>query len=127
MELKEYFEEKRGTGILATADGEGRVNAALYARPHVMEDGSAAFIMADRLSHTNLESNPSAVYLFIEQGGKSVGKRLYLKKKGEEKNSPLIEELRRKPRYPDDEGKDRFLVFFTVEKILPLIGDGSEE
>ncbi len=127
MELKEYFEEKRGTGILATADGEGRVNAALYSRPHVMEDGSAAFIMADRLSHTNLESNPHAVYLFIEQGGKSAGKRLYLKKEREDKNSPLIEELRRKPRYRDDEGKDRFLVFFTVEKILPLIGDGSEE
>ncbi|MCP4118452.1 MAG: hypothetical protein GY737_24255 [Desulfobacteraceae bacterium] len=28
----------------------------IYSRPHVMEDGSIAFIMRDRLSHKKLES-----------------------------------------------------------------------
>ena len=45
MNLRTYFEDTKGLGVLSTADGEGRVNAAVYARPHVMDDGSLAFIM----------------------------------------------------------------------------------
>jgi len=36
MNLKTYFENTRGTGIISTADSNGRVNAAVYARPHVI-------------------------------------------------------------------------------------------
>ena len=50
MNLKTYFDETKGLGVLSTADGKGRVNAAVYARPHMMEDGGLAFIMRDRLS-----------------------------------------------------------------------------
>ena len=58
MTLKEYFETNKGFGILATADDQGRTNAAVYSRPHFMEDGTVAFIMRDRLTHNNLTSNP---------------------------------------------------------------------
>ena len=61
MTLEAYFEEHKGFGVLSTADGEGRVNAAVYSRPHVMGDGTVAFIMWDRLTHANLQSNPHAV------------------------------------------------------------------
>ena len=40
MELRDYFENKNGLGVLATADVEGKVNTAVYARPHIMEDGT---------------------------------------------------------------------------------------
>ncbi len=56
MDLKTYFEKTRGTGVLSTADGQGLVNAAVYARPRVLDDGSLAFIMRDRLTHHNLQS-----------------------------------------------------------------------
>jgi hypothetical protein len=36
MKLKEYFENTRGTGVLSTADNEGKVDAAIYSRPHVL-------------------------------------------------------------------------------------------
>ena len=68
MELTEYFKNNKGFGVLATADSDGKVNSAVYGRPHVMEDGSLAFIMRDRLSHKNLQSNPHATYLFKEDG-----------------------------------------------------------
>jgi hypothetical protein len=128
MKLSEYFEQAKGIGVLATADKGGRVNAALYARPHFMEDGSITFIMADRLSHENLQTNPYASYLFIEEGQRSVGKRLYLQKIKEEQNSELIDSLRRRGKYGDREysEKKRFLVYFNIEKILPLIGDNEE-
>jgi hypothetical protein len=40
MPLKEYFEKAKGYGVLATADAAGEVNAAVFARPHVMDDGN---------------------------------------------------------------------------------------
>jgi len=50
MELKEYFENTEGSGILSTADSDGKVDAAIYARPHFMDDGTVALIMRDRLT-----------------------------------------------------------------------------
>lgn len=128
MDLKEYFESARGIGVLATADSDGDVDIAIYSRPHVVDAGTLAFIMADRRSHRNLQSNPKAAYLFMEEGGGYSGKRVYLKKTGEDKNSSLINELRRKKRADssDDDGKDRFLVYFEITGIRPLTGDSEK-
>jgi hypothetical protein len=123
MSLKEYFESAEGIGILSTADGQGKVNAAVYSRPHFMDDGCLAWIMRDRLSHLNLQSNPHASFLFKESGSGYKGKRLYLEWVKEEKNSEMLESLRRrKSDYENNE--DRFLVYFKLIKELPLIGDG---
>ena len=89
MNLKTYFEETKGLGVLSTADADGRVNAAVYARPYVMEDGSLAFIMRDRLSHHNLESNPHAAFLFREEGPGYKGVRLHLTKTREETGTQI--------------------------------------
>lgn len=122
--LKQYFESTTGTGILATADSNGRVDAAIYSRPHFLEDGALAFIMRDRLTHHNLQSNPFATFLFTEEGSKSIGKRLFLKKEREEKNVELIEKLKRR-KYSND-NESLFLVYFSLEKELPLLGSQSE-
>ncbi len=127
MELQHYFESTDGTGILATADKKGKVDVAIYAKPHFLEDGSIAFIMADRLTHHNLQSNDSAAYLFLERGPGYKGKRLFLKKTGEEQDSELLYTLRnRKYASEKEEGKPRFLVFFNIEKVLPLVGSGED-
>jgi hypothetical protein len=123
MELTEYFKNNKGFGVLATADSDGKVNSAVYGRPHVMEDGSLAFIMRDRLSHKNLQSNPHATYLFKEDGPEYKGKRIYLAKIREEENSPLIESLSRRSYLTDKGSKEpRFLVYFKLERERPLIG-----
>jgi len=125
MDLKEYFERTKGIAVLSTADNEGKVDAAIYARPHFLEDGQIAFIMPDRLTHHNLQSNPYAVYLFVETQGLYQGKRLFIKKVSEEKNTERLQALRRRHlcnEDKEDDGKDRFLVIFTIEKELPLIG-----
>lgn len=77
--LQEYFESTEGLGVLATADSSGKVDAAIYSRPHFLEEGTMAFIMRDRLTHHNLQSNPSATFLFIEERAGYNGKRLFLK------------------------------------------------
>lgn len=127
MELKEYFARVEGYAILATADSSGTVDLALYSRPHFMDDGSIAFIMADRLTHHNLESNPHAAYLFIEAGGGYRGKRLILTKTGESSDTALIDETRKRSGYTDREYGDqlKYLVFFRVDRVLPLVGEAE--
>jgi hypothetical protein len=125
MKISEYFEKKKGRGVIATSDSEGRVGVAVYARPHFIDEKTVVFIMADRLMHKNVQSNPHAAYLFLESGDRYVGKRLYLTRIKEEKDSALIDKIRRKESYPvydKDRYKTSYLVYFHVDKVLPLIG-----
>ncbi|MFC2042257.1 pyridoxamine 5'-phosphate oxidase family protein [Chloroflexota bacterium] len=123
MNLGDYFDQTKGHGILATADATGKVNTAVYARPYFTDDTTAVFIMAERLTHENLKSNPWASYLFMEAGEGYSGKRLYLKKVKEEQNEQLVSDICRKCDYSHYEIHTRYIVSFNVEKVLPLIGD----
>ena len=127
MKLSEYFENAKGMGVLATADAEGRVNTAIYSRPHFLDpndENTVAFIMADRLCHANVQANPHASYLFIEEGDGYVGKRLSLTKIKEETDPDKIQAIRRRNLpYECEEGKTRFLVHFRIDGMRPLIGN----
>lgn len=125
MDLRRYFSEHTGFGVLSTADKDGRVNAAVYARPHCFEDGTVGFIMPDRLTHSNLQVNDRAIYLFRQEpegdGDSYDGVRLYLKKVAEDDDQDRIAKLRRRSYGNDRDG--RHLVIFSVEKELPLVGE----
>ena len=118
MKLSEYFEQASGLSILSTADSAGVVNAAVYSKPH--------FIVADKLTHHNIQQNPSAAFLFKESGEKYAGRRLYLTRTKEIQDPQLVGEMRRK-KYAEASGKysneNKFVVYFKIEKVLPLIGD----
>jgi Pyridoxamine 5'-phosphate oxidase len=124
MRLKDYFAEKEGIGVLSTADSAGKVDVAIYARPLVLDDGTCVFIMRDRLTHLNLQGNPSAAYLFTEQGHGYKGLRLYLKKVREDTDPELIQQLTRRCLSPEeDQSKGpKFLVYFEIEQLLNLVG-----
>ncbi len=125
MNLSDYFENVQGLGILATADEDGMVDLAIYAKPHVIDETTIAFIMRERLTHQNLKSNPHAAYMFIEQGEGYSGKRLYLTKVREETNTSVVEMFRKKqPEIcsPDDDS-NKYLVHFQIDDIRPLVGE----
>jgi hypothetical protein len=128
MNLKEYFEKTEGTGIMATADGNGRVDVAVYSRPHVMEDGTFAFVMRDRLTRHNLKTNPHAAYMFMESPPGYKGKRFFLTKVRELENDSLIQQLTRRSLTPEEDMAKgpKFLVVFKVDRELPLIGSGGQ-
>lgn len=126
MKLSEYFGKTKGKGVLATSDSEGKVGIAVYARPHFIDEKTIAFIMADRLMHKNLQSNPHAAYLFMEDKKGYAGKRLYLTKIREEKDKVLIDQIRRKetcPVYKFYKDTTKYLVYFHIDRVLPLIGE----
>lgn len=126
MNLADYFEHASGTGILATCDPGHEVDMAIYSKPHIIDENTLIFVMKERLSHQNLRSNLQAAYLFIEEGKKYKGVRLYLTMLREEKNRTIIEALHKKQPciYPMDDDSDKFLVYFQIDRMRPLIGDG---
>lgn len=128
LKLSEYFDSKKGYGIMATADQKGEVNAAIYARPHFMDEDTIAFIMREKKTYANLQENPSATYVFIESGGGYAGKRLYLTKQKEQTDDALIAEICRRCDYTMfSQDLSRHVVFFKIDKILPLIGSGDKK
>ena len=129
MKLMKYFETTSGTGVLATADAAGKVDAAIYSTPRVMDDGTVVFIMRERLMHENLRSNPFAAYLFLEDAPGHKGIRLYLKKTREDDNPALIASMTRRHLTPEIDAQKgpKHLVYFVIEKILPLIGSGEAQ
>ena len=123
MSLVEYFETTEGTGILATSDSEGNVDLAIYSRPYVIEENIIAFSMLERTSYANIQSNPKAAYMFIEKGRGYKGKRLYLKKTGEEADPQRIEEIKsqRPKRHESTTDSARHFVYFSVENIRAVV------
>lgn len=124
--LQEYFGRASGTGVLATADSAGRVDAAVYSKPYFPDEEHVAFIMSETRSYDNIEENPFAVYCFTESAEENKGRRLYLKKVKEERDSKQINEVMKKV-YPPGEQKyqsqAKSLVYFKVDEVRPLHGD----
>ena len=130
MDFKKYFQGTKGLGVLSTADEKGKVNAAVYSKPQVIDDTHVAFIMGDKLTHANIKKNPSAVFLYKEDGPGYEGKRIYLKKESETDNQELISKTCNRE-YPGVYCepyylKNSFLVTFSVESVLPLVGENKQ-
>ena len=127
MNLSEYFKDAKGTGVLATSDADGNVDIAIYSRPYIINEKKIAFSMLERLSYSNVQSNPKAAYMFIEQGQGYKGTRLYLTKTGEEKDPERITEIKKQhSRTFNPEETYKHLVYFTIDKSRPLVGDKAE-
>ena len=115
---------------MATADNEGNVDAAIYAKPKILDEDTIAFIMRDRLTHANVQSNPRAAYLFVEdEGGGYRGLRLYLTKLSEEQDSERLYALRRANHNAIPETKEErgplFLVVFKIDNIRAMTERGG--
>lgn len=127
MNLSEYFQNAKGTGVLATSDADGNVDVAIYSRPYIIDENKIAFSMLERLSYANVLSNPKAAYLFIEEGPGHKGTRLYLTKTGEEKDTERIIEIKKQhSKSYSPEETHKHLVYFSIDKTRPLIGDKKD-
>ena len=129
MKLKDYFENNSGVCILSSADRSGKLTTAVYSAPRVMDDGTVAFVMRERLTYRNILENPHAACMLIEHGGGYQGIRLFMKKIREDNDPDLIARMTRRHLSPEEDRAKgpKHLVIFGVEKILPLIGEGTPD
>lgn len=127
MKLKDYLEKKSGISILSTADREGKLTTAIYSKPRFLEENTIAFIMRERLTYHNLQTNPHAAFMFIEESAGYQGIRLFLKKIREDNDGDVIAKMTRRNLTPEQDKQKgpKHLVIFSVEMILPLIGAGK--
>jgi uncharacterized pyridoxamine 5'-phosphate oxidase family protein len=124
MNLDSYFENVKGVGVLATSDKKGNADAAIYARPYVIDEKIIMFSMMERTSYGNVMANPNACFLFMEKGEGFKGYRFNLRQRGEETNEDNIKMLRKTHNITDVGAiEKRHLVYFEIKQVRPLIGD----
>ena len=124
MNLKEYFSNIHGVGVMATSDATGVVDTAIYSRPHVEDNDTVAFIMREHLTHKNLQETAHANYLFLEEGNGYKGVRIFMTKIDETNDSELIQSMTRRHLTPEEDCKKgpKHLVRFQVDRVLTLVG-----
>lgn len=122
MKLAEHFEDG-GMGVMATAGGNGEVNTAVYAVPHVIDDETVAWGMTEGRTHRYATENPRASYLYFSPGGKGKGVRLTLEVKNIETAGKLLEKIRARASgivNPQAGAAVKYVAYFRVVETRPL-------
>jgi hypothetical protein len=104
-------------------DRIGKVTTAVYSAPRVMNDGTVAFLMRERLTYRNILENPHAACIYLEHDGGYQGIRLFLTKVREDNDPELIARMTRRHLSAEEDRikGPKHLVIFKVDKILALI------
>ena len=127
MKLSEYFTKAKGVGVLATTDAAGQVDQAIYAKPLFLDkddNGTCSLVISNRLSHDNVEHNPSAAFLFLEAGDGFTGKRLSLVLINEELDAERIKAIRQAATIcPSARRTASISSISTSTALRPLIGN----
>ncbi len=96
-ELMDYFNKKPRIGALATADGTGNVNAAVFGSPRMMDENTVVMGIGRNRSFAYLKENPRAVFIIMEPGDGPMewnGIRVYLTVDSIETEGELFDEFR---------------------------------
>lgn len=123
MNLAELFPEG-GRGVIATADSSGRVNTAVYAIPHVIDEELLAWGMGQGRTHSNLLENPNASYLYLAPSRGSNGWRLTLQLKEIQDSGAMLNQIREHTaRIVSAQAGEavRYVALFKVAEIRPLV------
>lgn len=108
--------------MLAIADQAGNINGAVYSKPCFIDEENVVFLMAERLTHSNVGANPHTCYVFVESGEGYHGKRLYLTKTKEEPNSELVGQVCERCDYSLYGGLlTGNAVYFHIDKVIQLV------
>ncbi len=113
-----------GSGIIATADGKGTVNTAMYAAPHIVDEETVAWGMTPGRTYDNLRVNRNASYLYKVSGNGIKGVRLTLVLQGIEGAGTILDKI--KARAAEAVGARaaeavRYVAYFKVVEARPLM------
>jgi hypothetical protein len=133
--LTEYFNKSPRIGSLSTADASGKVDAAIFGSPRMIDDHIVVMGLGNNRTFANLQKNPHAVFMIAEPGATPMdwkGVRVYLKVKSSASSGPQLEGY--KKQIAQAIGKEAAemiyaTVTFEVTEVRPLmdIGQGWEK
>ena len=101
--LMDYFNKQPRTGLLSTASRDGKVDAAVFGSPMMLDEKTAVMGLGENRTLEYLQENPNAVFVIVEQGKPIMdrkGLRVYLKMKEYPTSGKMLECLQERDR-PD--------------------------
>jgi hypothetical protein len=93
MDFTELFAHP-GLGVMSTSSSDGKVNSAVYARPHVIDETTLVWGMTDKRTYQNLTRNRHAAFLFKTGNPGYSGARLGLELIRTEEEGDLLETIK---------------------------------
>ena len=108
--------------MLATTDLSGQVNQAIYAKPTFLDkddDATCSFVMANRLTHDNIDTTRVRRIYSLKKGAGYIGKRLSLTVLDERARPEKIKAVRQPAGLPLGIGEEesKYLVHFHIEGV----------
>jgi len=100
-QVMQMFNRKTRIGALATANGQGDVNVAVFGSPQMIDEETVVMAIGDNRSYQYLQQNPKAAFIVIEPGESPTqwkGVRLYLEVATMEAYGELLDSMREKIR-----------------------------
>lgn len=139
--LMEYFNKSPRLGIIATADKDGRADAAVFGSPHMVDEKTVVIATANNRTFANLQENPHAVFMIMDTGNLEPGKmepgkgivewkgiRVYLKMIAYSTSGEMLEEIRSQSAKFVGEEAARMIhaaVTLEIDEVRPLVDFGQ--
>ena len=123
MTLAELFTNP-GLGVMSTSSSDGKVNSAVYARPHVIDETTLVWGMTDKRTYQNLTRNRHAAFLFKTSVPGFNGVRLALELIRTEESGTLLETIKKNTDEIVGAGAGAAVThaaWFRVTELRPLI------
>ncbi len=117
MSLSEYL-SPGGTGVIATADGDGTINTAIYAAPTVVDDETVAWGMSEGRTYRNLRENPNAAFLHQAPGDGAAGIRMTLRLEAIRDSGEDLDAIRARARKTSGVAAAKMLKYVAYFKVV---------
>ena len=133
--LMEYFNKQPRLGTLSTANKEGKVDAACFGSPRMIDEKTVLMGLGKNRTFANLQENPYAVFMIMEPGQSLPewkGVRVYLKMIECQTEGEKLDQLKAQVAKVGGENAAKMMhaaVIFTIEEIRPVVdlGQGWEK
>ena len=126
-ELMEFFNHRPRNCLLITANGKGKVNAAVYGSPKMIDENTVVLSTRENRSYQYLRENPEAAIIVVEPGEisrTSKGVKVYLELTRIETEGELLNKF--KEEVTGRAGKEaaegvKAAIRFKITEVRPLV------
>jgi hypothetical protein len=133
--LIEYFNKKPRIGTLSTASKDGKVDAACFGSPQMLDGKTITMVVRKNRTFANLQENPNAVFMIMEPGKTGPewkGVRVYLKMTGFETAGEKMDMMRKAIAQVMGEAAAKSFhaaITFEIQDVRPIndMGQGWEK
>ena len=126
-QVMKMFNKEARIGILATANNDNDVNAAVFGSPKMIDEDTVIMAIGDNRSANYLKENPKATFIVVEPGDAPAtwkGARLYLEVEAFEGYGEVLDSFRaniRKVAGDKSANAIKAAIRFKVTDVRPLI------